>query len=58
VSESVCVTYTHSRTHVRTHTHTHTHTGVGPRTMWISIGGCVFFGAYEGSKKALGKILD
>ena len=22
--------------------------GVGPRTMWISIGGCVFFGAYEG----------
>jgi len=32
--------------------------GVGPRTMWISIGGCVFFGAYEGSKKLIGSIVD
>ena len=23
--------------------------GIGPRTMWISIGGCIFFGAYEQS---------
>eukprot|EP00128_Syssomonas_multiformis_P001752 Colp12_sorted_trinity150504_noHs@21918 len=27
--------------------------GVVPRTMWISIGGCVFFGAYETSKRYL-----
>jgi len=32
--------------------------GVGPRTMWISIGGCVFFGAYEGSKNVLGAFFD
>jgi len=31
--------------------------GVGPRTMWISIGGCVFFGAYESSKNFLATIL-
>jgi solute carrier family 25 S-adenosylmethionine transporter 26 len=27
--------------------------GVQPRVMWISIGGFVFFGAYEGFKKTL-----
>ena len=27
--------------------------GLGPRVMWISIGGFVFFGAYEQSKRAL-----
>mmetsp|Transcript_30085 Transcript_30085/g.43986 ORF Transcript_30085/g.43986 Transcript_30085/m.43986 type:complete len:275 (+) Transcript_30085:68-892(+) len=32
--------------------------GVGPRTMWISIGGCVFFGAYEGAKSAIGGMID
>jgi len=32
--------------------------GVGPRTMWISIGGCVFFGAYEGSKSVLAKMFE
>jgi len=32
--------------------------GVGPRTMWISIGGCVFFGAYETAKSVLGSVLD
>jgi hypothetical protein len=26
------------------------YSGVGPRTMWISIGGYVFFGAYEAAK--------
>lgn len=31
--------------------------GLGPRTMWISIGGCVFFGAYEGAKELLTPIL-
>eukprot|EP00397_Hematodinium_sp_SG-2012_P034810 GEMP01037372.1.p1 GENE.GEMP01037372.1~~GEMP01037372.1.p1 ORF type:complete len:269 (+),score=52.01 GEMP01037372.1:95-901(+) len=29
--------------------------GVGPRTMWISIGGFVFFGAYEEAKSLLKK---
>lgn len=29
--------------------------GVVPRTMWISIGGCVYFGAYETAKSVLGK---
>lgn len=32
--------------------------GLGPRTMWISIGGCVFFGAYESAKSVLGSVLD
>ena len=27
--------------------------GVQPRVMWISIGGFVFFGAYEGFKSVL-----
>lgn len=27
--------------------------GIVPRVMWISIGGFVFFGAYEGVKKNL-----
>ena len=27
--------------------------GVGPRTVWMGLGGFVFFGAYEASKKAL-----
>ena len=31
--------------------------GIQPRVMWISIGGFVFFGAYEGSKKALSPVL-
>jgi len=31
--------------------------GVGPRVMWITIGGSVFFGAYEKSKKILVSIL-
>ncbi|GKZ01351.1 hypothetical protein MPSEU_001086100 [Mayamaea pseudoterrestris] len=31
--------------------------GVQPRVMWISIGGFVFFGAYEASKKAVGPLL-
>lgn len=25
--------------------------GIAPRVMWISIGGAVFFGAYEASRK-------
>ena len=32
--------------------------GIQPRVMWISIGGFVFFGAYEGFKKALSPVLD
>jgi solute carrier family 25 S-adenosylmethionine transporter 26 len=32
--------------------------GIQPRVMWISIGGFVFFGAYEGFKKALSPILS
>jgi solute carrier family 25 S-adenosylmethionine transporter 26 len=31
--------------------------GVQPRVMWISIGGFVFFGAYEGFKKTLKPVL-
>jgi solute carrier family 25 S-adenosylmethionine transporter 26 len=31
--------------------------GIQPRVMWMSIGGFVFFGAYEGFKTALGPIL-
>ena len=31
--------------------------GIQPRVMWISIGGFVFFGAYEGFKHALNPIL-
>ena len=31
--------------------------GIQPRVMWISIGGFVFFGAYEGFKKGLSPIL-
>ncbi|RLN87619.1 hypothetical protein BBJ28_00005253 [Nothophytophthora sp. Chile5] len=31
--------------------------GVGPRTMWISIGGFVFFGMYEKSTSMFAKIL-
>lgn len=31
--------------------------GIQPRVMWISIGGFVFFGAYEGCKKSLSPIL-
>lgn len=31
--------------------------GVQPRVMWISIGGFVFFGAYEGFKKTLTPVL-
>lgn len=31
--------------------------GIQPRVMWISIGGFVFFGAYEGFKKTLTPIL-
>lgn len=31
--------------------------GIQPRVMWISIGGFVFFGAYEGFKKRLQPIL-
>lgn len=31
--------------------------GVGPRVMWISIGGFVFFGAYEKAKSVLGPII-
>ncbi|PJF17670.1 hypothetical protein PSACC_02521 [Paramicrosporidium saccamoebae] len=27
--------------------------GVGPRTLWISVGGFIFFGAYEKSKQIL-----
>lgn len=29
--------------------------GVKPRTMWISIGGFVFFGAYETASASLSK---
>jgi solute carrier family 25 S-adenosylmethionine transporter 26 len=32
--------------------------GIQPRVMWISIGGFVFFGAYETFKKALSPIID
>jgi solute carrier family 25 (mitochondrial S-adenosylmethionine transporter), member 26 len=32
--------------------------GIQPRVMWISIGGFVFFGAYEGYKSILIPILD
>ena len=32
--------------------------GVQPRVMWISIGGFVFFGAYEGFKTTLSPMLD
>lgn len=32
---------------------TRLYSGVGPRTMWISIGGYVFFGAYEAAKEML-----
>lgn len=28
--------------------------GVGPRTMWISIGGAVFLGSYQWASNALG----
>ena len=31
--------------------------GIQPRIMWISIGGFVFFGAYEGFKKTLQPVL-
>jgi solute carrier family 25 (mitochondrial S-adenosylmethionine transporter), member 26 len=31
--------------------------GIQPRVMWISIGGFVFFGAYEGFKRTLHPIL-
>lgn len=31
--------------------------GIQPRVMWISIGGFVFFGAYEGSKSVLAQLL-
>lgn len=31
--------------------------GIQPRVMWISIGGFVFFGAYETSKKLVGPFL-
>ena len=27
--------------------------GIQPRVMWIGIGGFVFFGAYEGAKRAM-----
>lgn len=27
--------------------------GIGPRVMWISIGGCIFLGVYEKVKKTL-----
>jgi solute carrier family 25 S-adenosylmethionine transporter 26 len=30
--------------------------GVGPRVMWMGIGGLVFFGAYEGCKSNLQKM--
>lgn len=29
--------------------------GIGPRVMWIGLGGAVFFGAYEGAKSILAK---
>eukprot|EP00123_Amoebidium_parasiticum_P005544 comp16715_c0_seq1/m.14990 comp16715_c0_seq1/g.14990 ORF comp16715_c0_seq1/g.14990 comp16715_c0_seq1/m.14990 type:complete len:280 (-) comp16715_c0_seq1:41-880(-) len=29
------------------------YSGIVPRTMWISVGGCVFFGVIESAKKAL-----
>ena len=32
--------------------------GIQPRVMWISIGGFVFFGAYEGIKTTLAPVLD
>jgi solute carrier family 25 S-adenosylmethionine transporter 26 len=32
--------------------------GIQPRVMWISIGGFVFFGAYEGLKTVLSPIID
>ena len=28
--------------------------GIGPRVSWITIGGFIFFGAYEGAQKNLG----
>jgi solute carrier family 25 S-adenosylmethionine transporter 26 len=28
--------------------------GIGPRVLWISIGGSIFFGVYEESKKLIG----
>lgn len=31
--------------------------GVAPRVIWISVGGAVFFGAYEGAKKLLFPVL-
>mmetsp|Transcript_41200 Transcript_41200/g.82847 ORF Transcript_41200/g.82847 Transcript_41200/m.82847 type:complete len:234 (+) Transcript_41200:394-1095(+) len=31
--------------------------GVGPRTLWIGLGGCVFFGAYESCKEMLVDVL-
>lgn len=31
--------------------------GVGPRTMWISIGGFVFFGMYEKATETFSKVL-
>ena len=27
--------------------------GIVPRTLWISLGGCVFFGSYESVKELL-----
>lgn len=31
--------------------------GVGPRTIWMGLGGCVFFGAYESCKEVLVDLL-
>jgi hypothetical protein len=41
-------------TFVSTHAKNHTS---GPRVMWISIGGFVFFGSYEKAKQLLANVL-
>ena len=56
------VEHTHTHTHTHAHTHIHfnkranqrflsalffSFEGIGPRVGWITVGGYVFFGAYE-----------
>ena len=53
--------YTYIHTHIHTYIHTYTaeggirtfYKGILPRTLWISLGGCVFFGSYESVKELL-----
>mmetsp|Transcript_514 Transcript_514/g.557 ORF Transcript_514/g.557 Transcript_514/m.557 type:complete len:331 (-) Transcript_514:2-994(-) len=46
------------RTYAETHSMNIFFRGIQPRVMWITIGGFVFFGAYEGFKTILSPILD